>query len=107
MLRTVYDNEQPEIDPAPGETEPVKNEPENEQVPRDTPVFKLEDLVGQTFLMDEQNDGQRFRARIVKLIEDHESDLDDNPTRMKFICSVNNDQAEEVFAYNELLDYIS
>ena len=105
MLRTVYDDEQPETDPSPGETKPA--EPENEQVPRDTPVFKPEDLIGRTFLMDEQNDGQRFRARIVKLIEDHESDLDDNPTRIKFVCSINNDQAEEVFAYNELLDYIS
>ena len=105
MLRTVYDDEQPETDPTPGETKP--EEPKNEQVPRDTPVFKPEDLVGRTFLMDEQNDGQRFQARIVKLIEDHESDLDDNPTRIKFVCSINNDQAEEVFVYNELLDYIS
>ena len=72
-----------------------------------TPVFNPEDLVGRTFLMDEQEDGQRFRARIVKMIEDHESDIEENPTRIKFLCSINNDQAEEIITYNKLLEYIT
>jgi hypothetical protein len=72
-----------------------------------TPVFNPEDLVGRTFLMDPKEDGQRFRAWIVKLIEDHESDVAENPTRIKFLCSVNNDQAEELITYNKLLEYIA
>jgi hypothetical protein len=36
-----------------------------------SPIFNPEDLIGRTFLMDEQEDGQKFRGRIVELIEDH------------------------------------
>ena len=72
-----------------------------------SPIFNPEDLVGRTFLMDAQEDGQWFRARIVKLVEDHDSSLQENPVRIKFVCSVNDDQAEEVFTYNQLVDYVS
>ena len=72
-----------------------------------SPVFNPEDLIGRSFLMDQQEDGQRFRARIVKLLEDHESSIEENPTRIKFLCSLNNDQAEEIITYNKLLEYIT
>ena len=71
------------------------------------PVFNPEDLVGRTFLLDKQENGQRFRARIVQLVEDHESSVENNPARVKFVCSVNDNQAEEILTYNQLLDYIS
>jgi hypothetical protein len=38
-----------------------------------TPIINTEELVGRTFLWDKQDDGQQFRARIVKLIDDHTS----------------------------------
>ena len=44
-------------------------------------VFNPEDLVGCTFLLDPQEDGQRFRAQIVKLIKDHEENVEENPTK--------------------------
>jgi hypothetical protein len=72
----------------------------DESKPADTvtpsPVFNPKDLIGRPFLMDEQPDGQRPRARIIQLLEDHESKLEDNPTRIKFKCSLNNDQQENV-----------
>jgi hypothetical protein len=71
-----------------------------------SPVFNPGDLVGRTFLMDKNLDGQRFRARIVKLIEDHENNVEQNPTRLKFVLSVNDDQAQEVITYNKLLEYL-
>ena len=71
------------------------------------PVFNPEDLVGRTFLLDKQEYGQRFRARIVQLVEDHESSVENNPACLKFVCSVNDNQAEEILTYNQLLDYIS
>jgi hypothetical protein len=57
--------------------------------------------------LDKQEDGQKFRAKIVKLLEDHESELHDNPTRIKFLCSVNDDKAEEIITYNQMLNYIT
>jgi hypothetical protein len=48
------------------------------------PVINPEYLIGSSFLMDNQEDGQQYRGRIVQLIEDHESMVEDNPTRIKF-----------------------
>jgi hypothetical protein len=53
--------------------------------------------------MDEQPDGQRARGKIAQLIEDHESSLEDNPTRIQFRVAVNNDKAEEIITYNKML----
>jgi hypothetical protein len=52
--------------------------------PPPSPIFNPEDLLGSTFLMDEQEDGQKYRGRIVELIEDHEPMVEENPTRIKF-----------------------
>jgi hypothetical protein len=57
--------------------------------------------------MEKQEDGHHYRGRIVQLIEDHESMVEDNSTRIKFLVSVNNDQAEEIMMYNKLLDYLA
>lgn len=78
-----------------------------EPPPQPPPVFNPEDLIGRTFLMDKQDNGEIHRARIVQMIEDHESDVKDNPTMIKFRLSVNNDAAEEVITYNQLLQYLS
>jgi hypothetical protein len=67
------------------------------------PIVDPNDLVGRTFLMAPQPDGQRFRARIVRAIEDHERDLANNSERIHFLCSVNDDQFEEIMSYNDLL----
>jgi hypothetical protein len=63
-------------------------------------------LIGHTFLTPPQEDGQRFRARIVRAIEDHENDLEDNPDRIEFLCSINDDTFEEVMAYNDIINFI-
>jgi hypothetical protein len=54
------------------------------------PVINPEDHIGRSFLMDKQEDGQQYRDRIVQLIEDHESMVENNPTRIRFCVSVNN-----------------
>jgi hypothetical protein len=33
------------------------------------------DLIGRTFLMDSEKDGQRFRARVVRVVVDKEEEL--------------------------------
>jgi hypothetical protein len=70
-------------------------------------VINPEDLIGRSVLMDKQEDGQLYKGRIVQLIEDHESMVEDNPMRIKFWVSVSNDQAEAIITYNKLLDYLA
>jgi hypothetical protein len=69
-------------------------------------TFLPSDLVGCTFFMNEQEDGQHFWARIIRAIEDTEADLSTNPTHVQFICSLNDDEFEEILSYNEVLNHI-
>ena len=70
------------------------------------PIMNPEDLVGRTFLLDQQEDGQKFRARIVEAINAHEDKVQKNPELLKFRCSINNDQYEEIMAYNDIVHHI-
>ena len=62
-------------------------------------IIDPQDLVGCTFLMDTRNDGQRFHAQIVEYC--HKT-----PEHMKFCCSINDDEYEDIISYNELMDFI-
>jgi hypothetical protein len=95
-----------------GESKQVSTQPQEnlDSIPTSqhtNAMFNPDDLVGRTFLLDKEHDGQQFRARILKLIQDHESKLEENPTRIKFLLSINDDQAQEVITYNKLIDYLN
>jgi len=70
------------------------------------PTFHPSDLVGRTFLLEPQGNGQRFRARIIKALKDHDVKLHQKPEHFKFCCSINDNQYEEILSYNEILNYI-
>jgi len=57
--------------------------------------------------MPPEDDGTRYRAKIIALIDNHldENDFEKQPERIKFKCLVN-DQYEEIVAYNDIVDYI-
>jgi hypothetical protein len=74
----------------------------------DPSFFDPDTLIGRTILMDEQgNNGQRLRACVVKLIEDHDWNVNKNPARLKFVLSMNGDKSEDIITYNELIEYLS
>ena len=64
------------------------------------------DLIGQTFLKDSEEDGQRFRARVVRAIIDKEDEKKKGLEYMKFVCEVPNSTVDEILTYNEILDFI-
>ena len=72
-----------------------------------TVLTDAKDLVGCTFLMEPQDDGQRFRAAIVECIDQHNDNFSADPTRLKFRCSINDDQFEEILTYQEIMDHIN
>jgi hypothetical protein len=55
-------------------------------VPRRMPTIDPKDLLGRTFLKDSEADGQRFRARIVRAILEHDADMKHDPQLVKFLC---------------------
>jgi len=65
-----------------------------------------QDLVGHTFLLDEQDDGQHFRTKIVECVTNHDEWNQTDPKHVRFRCTVNDDQYEDIIMYNELMDYI-
>jgi hypothetical protein len=74
---------------------------------KNAPVIDPDDLIGRSFLLSDQPDGNKSRACIVKLIEDHDHKVETNKDRIKFLLSVNEDTSEEVITYNQLLDYLA
>ena len=72
-------------------------------------VFDPDELIGKTYLMDKQDNGERFRAKVVsKIIEQHENaqkglkDLG----KTKFIVSIEN-QPNQIVDYNTVLDHVN
>jgi len=79
---------------------------EDETSSSQLPTFHPSDLVGHTFLLDPQEDSQRFHVRIVQAIEEQDAKIHGHPDHFKFICSINDDQYEEILTYNEILNYV-
>ena len=70
------------------------------------PIVDPEGLIGRTFLMDTQDDGQKFRARVIEAINAHDEKVANNPELLRFRCSINNDQYEEILAYNDIVHHL-
>jgi hypothetical protein len=64
--------------------EPTDENPEHPSTGDNTVIVDPQELLGHNFLMDTQEDGQRFRARIVKCISDHESNVHRSDDHDKF-----------------------
>jgi hypothetical protein len=64
--------------------EPADESPERPSTGADTVIVDPQELLGCTFLMDTQEDGQRFRAHIVECISDHESNVRCSDDHVKF-----------------------
>ena len=72
-------------------------------------VFDPDELIGRTYLMDKEENGERFRAKIVsKIIEQHENaqqglkDLG----KIKFLVNIEN-QPDQIVDYNTVIDHIT
>ena len=68
--------------------------------------FNPQAIVGRSFLLDEQEDGSRFRATIVEAIDKMNDELNAQPERIRFRVSINDDQFEELMTYQQILDHI-
>ena len=74
---------------------------------RNMPIVDPIDLIGRTFLKEPDENGEMHRARIVECIKEHKNNIANDKLNIKFRCSVNNNEYEEIIAYNDLLDHIN
>jgi hypothetical protein len=49
--------------------------------------------------MPPDENGQRFPARIVRAIDNHKGNLDQQSSRKHFVCTMKEDQLEEIFFF--------
>ena len=90
------------------ELTPVLKSPDEEHSQaKPLPVFDPSDLIGRTFLMEHNGDGEPTTAKIIKEITDRNSRLADQPERKRFLASINDDEFQEVVSYNKILDHIA
>jgi hypothetical protein len=68
--------------------------------------FDTGDLVRQIFLMEEDDGGLRFRARIIEVLDDHEKNAANNRVLKKFKCLVGEDEFKEILSYKEEMQHI-
>ena len=65
-----------------------------------------DDIINRTYLTEPDEKGQRFRAKIVQKVQEHEEGLEQQPERMKFLVRVEGAKADEIIAYNDILNYL-
>jgi hypothetical protein len=68
------------------------------------PIIDPHDLVGCTFLLPQQEDGQCFLAYIIKTLDDYKSELGTQPEHICFLCLAKDDGFKEILSYSELMD---
>jgi len=105
----------PSDDPGPSTKQKQKNANDGERFRGDTkgtttkdsmPTFDPEDLIDRTFLKLPEENGERFRAKIIDAIRDRDGKIATDPAFIKFRCSVNDDEYEEIVAYNDILNHL-
>ena len=74
---------------------------EDEDNPIPMTNIDIPNLLGRSFLLSPEDNGERYMAKIID-IDDHGQHLED----IKFKLKTSKDQAEEIMSYNQLMDYI-
>jgi hypothetical protein len=70
------------------------------------PSIDTKGLLGRTFIKASEGDRERFRARIVRAVLDHDADMKRDPQHVKILCEVDCNTADEIYTYNQVLDFI-
>ena len=86
----------------------IKSLNDEDECPRKPmPIFDPTDHIGRTFSMDPQENGERYRTKILEALVESEEQLAKHPDHIKFVWSVNDDMYEEILTSNEILEYIT
>ena len=68
------------------------------------PTFDPSDLIGRTFLLPPEENGERHRAKVTRQVV--EIIDQDNGQRVDFILDIGNGKVEELISYNQLLEHL-
>ena len=71
------------------------------------PEFDPDDLIGRTFFLPPQENGERLRAKVTKkVVEEIEAEDANRLPNINFILDIGEGKVEELITYNQLLDHL-
>ena len=71
------------------------------------PEFDPDSLIGRTFLLPPQENGERLRAKVTKkVVKEIDAADDDRIQNINFILDIGEGKVEEIITYNQLLDHL-
>ena len=80
---------------------------ENTSGSKPMPTFDPSDLIGGTFLLPPQENGERHRAKVTRqVVEIIDQDNDQRVENINFILDIANGKVEEPISYNQLLEHL-
>ena len=71
------------------------------------PTFDPSDLIGRTFLLPPEENGERHRAKVTRqVVEIIDQDNCQRLVNINFILDIGNGKVEEIISYNQLLEHL-
>ena len=71
------------------------------------PTFVATDLIGRTFLLPPEENGERHRAKVTRqVVEITDQDNGQRIENINFILDISNGKVEELISYNQLLEHL-
>ena len=69
--------------------------------------FDLDSLIGRTFLLPPEENGERLRVKVTKkVVEEIECEDGNRIPSINFILDIGQGKVEELITYNQLLDHL-
>ena len=80
---------------------------ENPSGSKPMPTFDPSDLIGRTFLLPPEENGERHRAKVTRqFVEIIDQDDGQRIENINFILDIGNGKVEELISYNQLLEHL-
>ena len=80
---------------------------ENPSGSKPMPTFDPSDLIGRTFLLPSEENGERHRAKVTRqVVEIIDQDNGQRIENINFILDIGNGKVEELISYNQLLEHL-
>jgi hypothetical protein len=67
-------------------------------------IIDANDLIGRTYLNESEEDGTRHRLRIIERLDQHDADIANDPSMIRFRATNDLETFEEVVTYRQILD---
>jgi hypothetical protein len=67
-------------------------------------IIDANDLIGRTFLNEPEEDGTRHRMKIIERLDQHDADIANDPSMIRFRATNDHDTVEEIVTYRQILD---